>query len=125
MKIAKVFIGFVIIVLFTLFATANIEEVHVNFLSKSQSMLGYDKQEEPKTIPLFVVIYVSFGAGFIVAWFLGGTLVRMHKRNLKKLQKQYDVLLKETEQLRNLPVNTREEESHRNTDDLKPEQEKK
>ncbi len=115
MKIMKAFIGFLILILFTLFATANIEEVHVNLFNKNQPILGYKEIDTPSTVPLFLVIYASFGIGFIAAWFLGSSQARKHKRNLKTLQKQYKALMTETEKLRNLPVKDPEEDLDRKT----------
>ncbi|MGB3976104.1 MAG: LapA family protein [bacterium] len=125
MKIMKAFIGFLIIILFTLFATSNIEEVHVNLFNKDQSILGYNDQGMPSTAPLFLVIYAGFGLGFVVAWLLSSTQSLKYKRNLRSLQKQYKALMTETEKLRNLPVRDTEEDSSgkahdagRETDDI-------
>lgn len=118
MKLAKFFFGFVVICLFTLFATANLQKVQVNFLFEDQPLLGYSQikpepdtqigtfEKTPRQIPLFLVIFGTFGFGFIVSWMLSSGLIRSHKRNFKHLKKEFDLLAKERDELRNLPVNT-------------------
>ncbi len=117
MKLLKFFIGFVIVSVFTLFGTANMENVQVNFLFKNQPLLGYSKTmtenadnnetvvKEPRQIPLFLLIFTTFGFGFIVSWVLSSSLVRSYKHELKKLKKQFDNLVRERDELRNLSVN--------------------
>jgi uncharacterized membrane protein YciS (DUF1049 family) len=97
MKLAKVFLGLVVIALFTLFATANLDVVTFRLFIRDFN------------VRLFMVVYASFGLGFIVAWFLSAQMIRMHKKELKNCQKQFEVLLKERDELRNLPLNTTSE----------------
>ncbi len=118
MKLLKFFIGFVIVCIFTLFATANMGKVQVNFLFENQPLLGYSRVitesaenneiflKEPRQIPLYLLIFSTFGFGFIVSWVLSSSLVRSHKQNLKKLKKQFDNLVRERDELRNLSVNS-------------------
>ncbi len=98
MKLAKVFFGLIVIAIFTLFATANLDEVTVRLFSR-----------DVINTQVFMLIYASFALGFVVAWFLGSQMIRLHKKKWKKLQKQYDLLVKERDELRNLPVNSASE----------------
>ncbi|MBN1879950.1 LapA family protein [bacterium] len=116
MKLMKFFLGFIVICLFTLFATANLEKVQINFLLENQPLLGYSRilatpsesndvvDKAPRKVPLFLVIFASFGLGFIVSWTMSSSIVRSHKQIAKKLKKQSNDLIKERDELRNLPV---------------------
>lgn len=118
MKVLKFFIGFLIICAFTMFATANLEKVQVNFLFDSQPLLGYKTIEvshpdgsttpvqEPRKVPLFILIFFSFGFGFLVSWILSAGLVRKNKKQVKKLSKENNAMHRELNELRNLPVNS-------------------
>lgn len=116
MKIAKFFIGFLIICAFTMFATANLQKIQVNFLFDNQPLLGYHEAEQPnnngstetirtpREVPLFLLLFVTFGLGFLVSWILSAGLVRKHKKNAKTLTKQCNAVTQELDELRNLPV---------------------
>ncbi|HPQ41809.1 MAG TPA: LapA family protein [bacterium] len=117
MKVVKFFIGFLIICAFTMFATANLEKVQVNFLFNDQPLLGYASVEEthpdgsttiqevPRKIPLFILIYTTFGLGFLISWILSAGIVRKSRKQAKRLTKQNETIQRELNELRNLPVN--------------------
>jgi len=118
MKILKFFVGFLIICAFTMFATANLQKVQVNFLFDDQPLLGYMEIENsnpdgtmtpervPRQLPLFILIFGVFGVGFLVSWILSMGLLRKQRKNTKTLRKQCDSMNTELDELRNLPVNS-------------------
>lgn len=122
MKFFKFFLGFVIICIFTVFATSNMQRIHLNFLSSS--LIGYQSIEKenaavretnqtepektPRQIPVFLLVYMSFAIGFIVSWFLSIGMNKGHKKKIKLLTSETKKQTKELESLRNLPVSDTE-----------------
>ena len=116
MKLMKFFLGFIVICLFTLFATANLEQVQISFPFSDYSLLGMkttviknsegndQTSTEPRKVPLYLVIFVTFGFGFITSWVLSSGIMRALRKNLKKTQKQCDIITQERDKLRNIPV---------------------
>ncbi len=116
MKFFKFFLGFIIICIFTVFATSNMQRIHLNFMSKS--LIGYQTVEKepgletnqtepikiPRQIPVFLLVYGSFAGGFIISWFLSIGMNKGHKKKVKLLTKETNKQSKELESLRNLPV---------------------
>ncbi|MBN1297648.1 LapA family protein [bacterium] len=118
MKVLKFFIGFLIICAFTMFATANMDKVQVNLLFDDQPLLGYKSVDQvnddgtiqtvraARRIPVFILIFGSFGLGFLISWSLSTSLMRGYKKAARSIKKQNDRMLDELNELRNLPVNT-------------------
>ncbi len=109
MKFVKFFAAFVVLVLFTMFATANTHTVPLYAFLKGQSLIGYVQQETttnpiPSQLPVFLIVFLSFGLGFIVAWILNVSVNRSHKKNIKKLKKENREQNIELEKLRKLPA---------------------
>jgi len=82
-----------------LFATQNdAETVNVVFA----------KWQTKNPIPLWIVMYISFLVGILV-WFVGSIFkILQLKTDVRKTKKENDVLRKELDELRNIPI---EEES--------------
>jgi len=116
MKIVKFFLGFLIICLFTMFATANLQKVNLNFLTEGQSLIGYNEiqadgetqERKAKEIPVFLLVFASFGTGFVVSWFLNIGIIQSMKRKMKLLKREYSKQDMELNNLRNLPVSNSE-----------------
>jgi hypothetical protein len=99
-----------------MFATANLQKIQVNFLFDNQPLLGYQtvsttdssgktiEQEVPRKVPLFILIFGTFGLGFLVSGMLTTGLLRNQKKKNKKLKKENEALTRELNELRNLPV---------------------
>jgi len=116
MKVVKFFVGFLIICAFTMFATANLQQVQVNFLFDSQPLLGYVQVDKanpdgtittvktPRQVPLFILIFGIFGFGFLVSWILSMGLLRKQKKDTKQLKKDCASMNEELDKLRKLPV---------------------
>ncbi len=60
-------------------------------------------------IPLWIVMYLSFLAGILV-WFVGSIfkLIQM-KTEMKKIQRKNKMLIKELDELRNIPIDDESE----------------
>ena len=112
MKFIKFFTAFVILVLFTMFATANTHTVPIYAFLKGQSLIGYIQQGTdainithiPKELPIFLIVFIFFGLGFIVAWFMNISINRKHKKSVKKLRRQIKEQDMELQKLRKLPA---------------------
>ncbi len=117
MKLLKVFSGFLIVVLFTLFATANMQKVRLNFLFEGNSLLGEERisseqgntVSQPREVSVFLIVYGAFGVGFILAWAIGLNTIRIQKRKLKEMARINLEHEKELNTLRNLPVSISDE----------------
>jgi hypothetical protein len=110
MRLIKFFISFAILVVFTMFATANLQQVHLNSLLKDKSLIGYTSpgegggESKPRELPVFLVVYFSFGLGFLVASIMSYSVASIHKRRLKDITKRFKRQEEELNKLRNLPV---------------------
>jgi uncharacterized integral membrane protein len=114
MRFFKIFIGFIILTVVTIFATANVHKVKIYSFMEGKSLIGYEKILSsaeggailhPREIPVFLVIYAAFAGGFLFAGFISISSTHVSKRQLKKLNRALKEKTDELEKLRNLPVN--------------------
>ena len=105
MKVFKFFIGFIILCIFTIFAAANTHIVPIYyFLHANNTSDAVGTIDSFLKFPTFILVYLCFGMGFIVAWILSSGFKRVFKKQIKQLKKQLSEKDDELTRLRNLPV---------------------
>lgn len=77
----------------TMFAMSNLEPVHVG-------LLGVHSRPVPLYIPIFFFFMLGFVGGVLSLSFSR----RKHKREISELREENEKLLKEVENLRNIPL---------------------
>jgi uncharacterized integral membrane protein len=112
MRFIKFFLGFAVLTIVTIFATSNVHEVPL-YAYMGKSLLGYVPASNavegassllPRKIPVFLIIYISFAAGFLVAGFLSVSSAYVYKRQVKRLNKQLKQQSEELDRLRSIPA---------------------
>ena len=77
----------------TMFAMANLTQVHIQFLGISSALI-------PLYIPIFIALLLGFCGGLLALSFSR----RKHKEEIIWLRKEHEDLQREVDNLRNIPL---------------------
>ncbi|MBN2053352.1 LapA family protein [bacterium] len=125
MKHVKLLLVLILFTILVIFAVSNNNGVAVHFWKTP--VLGYHASEPteepgrlpsvpaerlPRTLPLFLWVFLTFGVGYLVCWIIGFFELRKLKRRLRMTIKEKDMLASELEELRAKPVMKEPAEEH-------------
>jgi uncharacterized integral membrane protein len=112
LKRLKIVLGLVVFGLLMVFAVSNDHAVYINFgkghplpLLGSEYPPGTpdppppDAEKVPRPIPVYLLVFLCFGAGFVVSWAMGTAERLQMKRVLKQKVQEIRELNKEIDEL--------------------------
>ncbi len=99
MKRLKYLIQFIVFVLLTIFAVANSHKTQVYYWDQKpiigepmttieETDIGEETEITQSGIPVFLLVFIAFGAGWVISWLYDFTRIKGIKKDLKKTRKQ-------------------------------------